>query len=192
MKTIKVRGTGKVLGKASSAIIFFKIAKTSNIYNEAINSLNEGIYEIIEKLKGLGIKKDELNTVDFFVDGIDGGFYSSHKVSVKVKNEGRNINNVLEVLVKSGHNPEVNVYFKSDEEESLREEALIRAILDGKKKGEIIIKSLGGKKVNILEVTYDGEEISREMSIKNKNGYNYNKIFEEIEFIEKINIVFEI
>ncbi|MGL5415856.1 MAG: SIMPL domain-containing protein [Clostridium sp.] len=193
MKTIRVKGIGRAFKKADNAVIYFQIEKKYIDYNDAITRVNEAIYEIIEKFKEIKIKKEDVKTIDFLVDKIETDeFCCMHKVAIEIENNGRNINSILEVLVKSGHNPKIDIYFKVLEEESLREEALIYAILDGKKKGEIIIKTLGAKKINILEVTYDGEEISRGMSVNNKEGYNYNKIFEEIEFIERITIVFEI
>ncbi|MGL4452736.1 MAG: SIMPL domain-containing protein [Sarcina sp.] len=193
MKTIRVKGIGRAFKRADNAVIYFQIEKKNISYNKAITMVNEAIYGIIEKLKEIKIKKEDVKTIDFFVDKIEKDeFCCIHKAAIKIENIGRNINRILEILVKSGHNPKIDIYFKVLEEENLREEALVYAILDGKKKGEIIIKTLGAKNINILEVTYDGEDISRGMSMNNKNGYSYNKVFEELEFIERITIVFEI
>lgn len=203
MRSIKVRGEGVVSSKPTSILLYFEIVKEHPIYEEGVNLVNSAIFSIIDKFIALNITKDRFITTDFKIETCNSldeynnplgviNYKITHSITLNINLEEININQAVELLIKSGHNPSISIEFTLSNYEKLREEALANAIVDGKRKGAIIIKSLGVKNANISSIKYDGEVLNDRVDVFRDGHYFLSKAINEVYIRERVTIIFEI
>lgn len=209
MKTINVIGKGKIKKEPDRAIISFQKIATNKDYDKAIETLNSTIRAVLQGMKNLGINKKDVKTTNFKIyvenkydnelkESIFSHYKAEQKIEIEVPNEQREINKVLKFLSDSDFSANISIDFKVSDEEGLREEALIRAIEDGKNKGNIIANSLNLKISSVNEVIYNNtynifpRNQYNNIVLGKSNNMDFNINPKDIEIEESVTIIFNI
>lgn len=171
---LAVTGEGKVEVIPDTAFIDVGITVNNKpTVAEVQNSINEVNNRIVEMMRKLGIKKEDIKTSNYsiypnysakpipfgigdtIVQGEDqiSGYNGNVSISIKVKDISR-APNVLQEATKAGANQVSGIRFEVEDPNKFREEARNKAIENAKEQAEKLAKSLGirlGKVVNIVE-----------------------------------------
>lgn len=209
MRTINVIGKGKIKKEPDRAIISFQKIATNKDYDKAIETLNSTIRAVLQGIKNLGINEKDVKTTNFQIyaenkydnelkESIFSHYKAEQKIEIEVPNEQREINKVLKFLSDSDFSANISIDFKVSDEEGLREEALIRAIEDGKNKGNIIANSLNLKISSVNEVIYNNtynvfpRNKYNNIVLGQSNNMDFNINPKDIEIEESVTIIFNI
>lgn len=209
MRSINVIGRGKVKKEPDIAIISFQKFATNKDYDKAIEDLNLTIRAVLEGVKNLGINEKDVKTTNFQVqvekkydnelkESVFLHYKAEQKIEIEICNKQREINKLLKFLSGSEFSANINISFKVADEEGLREEALIRAIEDGKSKGNIIANSLNLKISSVNEVIYNNTYNAfprnqyDNIVLAKSNNIDFNINPKDIEIEENIVIIFNI
>lgn len=151
--TIKVTGKGEVSVKPDHAVIILGVI-TEDMKVQNAQQQNAVISnKVIDALKNIGIKQDEIETASYSIERIveyqDSqqvfrGYRVSHLLQVTVK-DLTNVGKVIDVATENGANVVRNISFESTNHEQYYGEALQKATLNAKFNAENIAVSLGLK-----------------------------------------------
>lgn len=210
-KTLSIKGEASYAMKPDICNISFIVNKYNVNYGDCVNELNEEVSNILDKLKKIKIDKDSLTTKDFdirpeniydenlkryvFVE-----YTGEHNINIKIDNDSKLINKVLNLLNQNEFTPKVRISFGLKDESIIKEKALELAINKAKKNSEIIAKNLDIKLISILDIKYNCEEIY----VPNRNyryledmeicesSCDFNIMPEDTKHNESVSIVWEI
>ncbi|MFB7141230.1 SIMPL domain-containing protein [Gottfriedia sp. NPDC056225] len=149
--TIKATGKGEVSVKPDqSTVLLGTVVEDLRVQNaQSQNAIISN--KMIDSLKSIGIKQDEIETNSYTIDRIveyhDSqqifkGYRVSHIFRVIVK-ELANVGKVIDVAVENGANEVRNLSFELSNPDPYYQEALQKATLNAKTNAENIAKSLG-------------------------------------------------
>lgn len=209
MKSINVKGIGEIYRKPDKVIISFQKVSRSKDYDETLNDLNNVINEVVKGLKKLGIDEDSIKTNNFQItaenkydqdlkENVFLNYKAEHTIEIEVNNDNEEINKVLTFLGENKFSANININFKISDIDGVKEEALILAIEDAKRKAEIIANSLGLKIISVNEVNYNTErvEVNRReydnILLAKSNNIDFNIMPKDIKVEELVTIVFSI
>src|SRR3990167_9189026 len=164
---LAVTGEGKVEVIPDVAYVDVGITvSNAPTVDEAQNSINEINNRIVEAMKKLGIKKEDIKTSNYsiypnysFREPATGeseeisGYNGSVSVTIKIKNTDL-APNVLQEATKAGANQVSGIRFEVEDPNKFREQARNKAIENAKEQAQKLAKTLGirlGKVVNIVE-----------------------------------------
>lgn len=164
---LSVVGEGKIEAVPDTAYVEAGIAvnnaKTVEDVQKKIDEVNN---KIINELKSLGIKKEDLKTSNYSINpnyeyeqgnNRITGYNGNVTVSVKIKDMKKTSDAVIKVT-EAGANQVNGIRFVIDEPEKLREEARDKAIANAKEQANRLAQKLGirlGKIINIVESNQD-------------------------------------
>lgn len=209
MKSIDVKGIGEIYRKPDKVIISFQKISRSKNYEEALNNLNTVINEVVKGLKKLGVDEDSIKTSNFQIiaenkydqdlkENIFLNYKAEHTIQIEINNDNEEINKVLNFLGENRFSANINIEFKISDIEGVKEEALILAIEDAKRKAEIIANSLNLKIISVNEVNYNTEKVEmnkREYDnilLAKSNNIDFNIMPKDIKIEEFVIVVFSI
>lgn len=167
-RTIKVTGTGKVSVKPDLTIINLDFSNVLPTYEEALKASTVDVTVVKDALAKAGIDRDSLKTTNFNVN-THYESYRDEKGNYKSKFDGYeyhqslrfkfDINNellgkVLYQLSTIKVDPRFRISYGIKDEEKAKNELLGNAIIDAKKKAEIISKAAGVELDEIIDINY--------------------------------------
>ncbi|MBI4084773.1 MAG: SIMPL domain-containing protein [Candidatus Levybacteria bacterium] len=158
-----VSGEGEVTAVPDTATFTVGVTQTANTVEAAKNQITESANKIIADLKRLGIKEDDIKTINYNVypnqDYAGGrntitGYTARQELQVKVKNVDL-ANKALDSATGNGANQVSGVSFTIDDEkqEKLEDQARRIAIDDAKRKARSIASAADIKLGRIISVT---------------------------------------
>ncbi|PGS53379.1 SIMPL domain-containing protein [Bacillus sp. AFS041924] len=171
--TIKATGKGEVSVKPDqSSVLVGTIVEDMKVQNaQSQNAIISN--KMIDALKSIGIKQDEIETNSYTIDRIveyqDSqqvfkGYRVSHLFKVIVKDLA-NVGKVIDVAVENGANEVRNLTFEVSNPEPYYHEALQKATMNAKSNAENIAKSLGLSINSIpIWIAEEGIQIVRPLS----------------------------
>ena len=164
-------GTGEVTEIPDQATINVGVTKSAATVQDAQKQTNTVANKLIEDLKKLGIKDNDIKTTDYsvnpsspggvgmmmFARGGQNGYEVTQNLEVKVKPTDL-ANKVIDTATKDGANlvGGVNFTFSDDVQKNLEQRATQMAVGDAKQKAQTLANSAGvrlGKIVNIVSST---------------------------------------
>ena len=166
-KTVTISGTGKVFAKPDIGQIDLSVVTEANTVSTAVSDNNQKMNKIIQAIKDLGIKEDDIKTTNYsinpkyqYVSGKSSiiGYEVNQTAQVKI----RDLNKTSQILEKAaglGANQVGSLNFTIDDPEKSKDEARQKAIENAKKKAGDLTNTLGvklGKVVGFSE--YSGGE----------------------------------
>jgi len=159
---ISVSGEGRAFGKPDIAAVSFGMTSEAVKSQDAVNKNNEVMNEVIDAVKALGVKDEDIQTTaynlsplyDYTRGGtVFRGYQLSQQVSVKIRDFDR-ISDILDAATSHGANNVGGLDFRIDDPEKVQAEARAMAIEKAKEKLQNIMRESGlkvGKLVNISE-----------------------------------------
>jgi len=167
-KSVGVGSTVNVTGSAKTTIlkdlttVTVGVRTTDKNVKDALSKNNTSVSKVINALKGIGIKEEDIQTSLFDVSPaynfnrptpIQTGFTVVHDLTVTVKTD--HIGDVINVSSDAGANAFYNLNFKASNEEEVKKELLDKALLDARAKAEEIAKTMGKKVIDYKVVSYE-------------------------------------
>jgi uncharacterized protein YggE len=158
---IVVTGEGVVESEPDIATVQVGVSVQAKTADKVYQETNQTIDSIINALLKLGVKKDEIKTVDFGFspqyDYSNGkqqfiGFQMHHNLSIQVK-KIENIGNIIDHAMFAGANTVSQISFGFQDLEKLKSQARIKAIDAAAKKAKEIADGVGVKLGKILEIS---------------------------------------
>lgn len=162
---ITVSDTGEIYTKPDLAVVVLSTLTEAKTVEQAVSQNTQKMNKIIEEVKSLDIKEEDLKTLDFNVspryEYPEGGLYRSgqralvgyevrQSLQVKIR-EMDKISSVLDKGTSAGANQVGNLNFIVDNQEEIKEQARAEAIKKAKEKAENIASQLGVDLVRIID-----------------------------------------
>lgn len=164
---LSVIGEGKVDAIPDTAYVDAGILVNNEVtVNGVQQKIDETNNKIIDALKGLGIKKEDIKTSNYSINpnySYDGkenkitGYNGNVSISIKIK-DMKKASDVVTKVTEAGANQVNGVRFAIDSPDKLREEARDNAIANAKEQANKLAQKLGirlGKIINIVESNQD-------------------------------------
>lgn len=165
-KTITVTGTGKVNMKPEVARFTAGVQKFGSTVSEAMSEEEKATKNIVEILKGSGVKDEDIRTAYFSVwpqtsDTYDSsgvkktqitGYSVSNSVDVKVRNVDQ-ASNLLGKVISAGANNISGLTFGADDPKEQEAEARQKAVDDAREKAEKMAQAAGRKLGKIISIS---------------------------------------
>lgn len=174
MKTITVKGTGRVQVKPDLIVVTLRLATEDKEYGKAMELAAEKIDMTSQALESIGFEKGALKTTDFNVhtkyesvrdkDGsyksMFKGYECSHSLKTEFDFDTKLLAKVLSTISRCLTKPELSVSFTMKNPTTVGEELLKSAAKNAKEKAEILCAASGVKLGELVSVAYDWNEIN--------------------------------
>lgn len=152
-RTININGEGKVTAIPDIALVSLGLSTEKKKVSDAQAENSKTINSLLEKLKGLGIAKEDIKTVNYSIypayDWTDGrqilrGYTVAQDLQVKIRKTDI-VDQVLQVAGDLSLNQIGGLTFDIDQPEVYRQEARIKALENAKAKADDLAKVMGVK-----------------------------------------------
>lgn len=168
-RQIVVTGKGKLKIHPDKTRVELDIITLEEKYSDCVECHNKKMQTIMEGLCSIGFNKEDIVTTSFNVKSKYERCYDEKSESYKsefigyensqgVKIEFDRDSNLLRVVLgkisESNVNPIINLSFFISDEDSVKDLLLERAVIDSKKKAEIMSKAAETKLGRIIEINY--------------------------------------
>jgi hypothetical protein len=162
-KTIVVSGTGSVFSKPDLAYVTIAVQTQSKDAQSAQQDNARKMTSTIDTLKSKGISENDVRTVGYRLDPMMDyeskppvivGYLAVNTIQITVR-DLNNVGKIIDTAVSAGANVVQNIQFaiSKDRLSGLRNEAIVSAIEDARKKAEATSKSLGVELIGPTEVS---------------------------------------
>lgn len=163
VSTINVSGTCEVSVPADVGYIQMGVETQNKDVKEAQNENAQRMTEIIDAVKELGLKDEDITTSNYsiypsydYADGMrsEEPIYYTVSNTVKLKVKDLDIlGDVIDIATEAGANRAYNIYFDAEDTVAAQDDALAKAVEDALRKANIIagaanVKVVGVKTIN--------------------------------------------
>lgn len=168
-KVLKVEASGIGKIKPDQIEINIVISRKSEIYEDAINLINQDLERMIQALDEIGIERDQTKTTSLRVsndyenyedNGVwknkHLGYITTHQLKVKIDYDLDLLGDFMYKFSGLGINPEIDFNFTAKDKSEAIDTAIDDAIASAKAKAEKIAKSTGVKIAEIIAINYVG------------------------------------
>jgi uncharacterized protein len=168
-RTIVISGHGEVRAAPDFAILSLGVFKNAPTAKEALDANTEAMNAVIAALKAAGIDAKDIQTSNFMVnprydyqnDGsastpISHGFDVSNTVTVIVKQLG-DVGRILDQAVSAGANQVNSISFGLKKAEMAMDEARKFAVIEAKRKADLLAQASGVTLGNIVTINEGGD-----------------------------------
>jgi uncharacterized protein len=157
-----VSGTGKSSAKPDMAVVTVGVSANATTVETAQEQMNGNINKVIEVIKKLGIKAEDIKTTNYSVNPITdfregsqkiNGYSANTNVSIKVRDTSK-ANSVVDAATGAGANQIGGVSFEVSDKTKAENETREMAVKEAKKKAEDAARIAGfklGRIVNYSE-----------------------------------------
>jgi len=170
-KIIRVEGKGIIRRKPDVIRLSFNL-KTENVkYEAAISEYNEHNEKLVEAVGATGLMKEDIKTTNLHVgthyeQEHDGKFYKNvfkgyqitSKLYLEMQMDMNKLSKLIEEITRRGTTPEFNITFGVSDEDRVLEEALKEAVLDARKKANILAEAMEVKLGHVKVITAVNED----------------------------------
>ena len=171
---ISVSGQGKIYAKPDVAVLVLGSKDSGFKVSDAVKINTEKMNKIIEDIKDLGVKEEDIQTTQYSIEPnynwtesrgrIFEGYNVTQQITVKVRDFDK-IGSILDKATSGGANEVGNLQFTIDNPEKVQAEAKTKAIEQAKDKAKVLAKQAGLKLVKIVNIS-DGYQPSPMSSYK--------------------------
>ena len=174
MRTITVRGTGKVSMKPDLTVVSVTLKSLDKNYEKSMQEASGQIESIRTALCGLGFGKDELKTLSFNVNAeyegirdengnyknVFSGYSVMHRLKVEFSFDSKRLSDVLYTVSGCTAEPEMNIHFTVKDKDAVKKTILENAAKDARERAEILASASGVKLGELVSVTYGEADIN--------------------------------
>lgn len=215
MKTITVKGLGKVTKSPDSIIINMKLLSFDKEYDLTMEKATKNLEEINSSLINIGFCKDMIKTTDFNVytkyDNVMVentykytfmGYECQQALKIQFDMDIKKLANVCSVISKCNAEPEITVHFTIKNPKELNEELLKSAATNASEKAKILCEATGVKLGDLVNIDYNWHDLN---TYSNTNYHlekrclaastmqnNIDITPDDIDFSEEVTFIWEI
>ncbi len=215
MKTITVKGLGKVTKSPDSIIINMKLLSFDKEYDLTMEKATKNLEEINSSLINIGFCKDMIKTTDFNVytkyDNVRVentykytfmGYECQQALKIQFDMDIKKLANVCSVISKCNAEPEITVHFTIKNPKELNEELLKSAATNASEKAKILCEATGVKLGDLVNIDYNWHDLN---TYSNTNYHlekrclaastmqnNIDITPDDIDFSEEVTFIWEI
>ena len=215
MKTITVKGLGKVTKSPDSIIINMKLLSFDKEYDLTMEKATKNLEEINSSLINIGFCKDMIKTTDFNVYTkynnvrVENtykytfmGYECQQALKIQFDMDIKKLANVCSVISKCNAEPEITVHFTIKNPKELNEELLKSAATNASEKAKILCEATGVKLGDLVNIDYNWHDLN---TYSNTNYHlekrclaastmqnNIDITPDDIDFSEEVTFIWEI
>ncbi len=174
MKTITVKGVGKISVKPDLIVLSLSLESIDKDYATAMNKAALKITELNKSLESVGFEKESVKTTNFSVNAdyerkkdyldnyynVFNGYIVNHRLKVSFDFDTKVLSAALVAISSCVSNPELSIMFTVKDTSAVNEELLKSAAQNAKKKAEILCTASGVTLGDLVNIDYNWEEIN--------------------------------
>ena len=174
MKTITVKGVGKVSEKPDYIEISLKLNSVDKDYGKTIEHISEKIDKLNKSLEEIGFEKGSLKTTNFNVktrydsvktktgdyESVFKGYECRHSLKLSFDFDTKRLAKVLSAMTACVANPEFSISFTVKDQTKISKELLISASKNAKEKAEILCEASGTKLGELISIDYNWGDLN--------------------------------
>lgn len=165
--TLTVYGQGEVMAAPDEAVVSLGAVAQAAVAKEAQDQVNQTVQKITDSIRKLGIPTQNIRTSNLMLQPVYGGeappdrgipseprivgYRASNTVEVTV-DEVRRAGDVVDAGIQAGANQLEGLQFRLKNDSAQRQEALRKAVSNGKEKAQAMANALGVLLVGLAEV----------------------------------------
>lgn len=162
MSGVVVTGTAEVKAQPDIAHVTFGVTTEAADANEAARTNAQRTQAVIDAIIRFGVPRANIETVQYSVNPIQDykasppttvGYRVSNQVRVKLTDIPR-IGALIDAAIRAGANDVQGVTFTVENDQAIRQEAIVQAIRNAQAKAKVIADTLG---IRLGQVTYVSE-----------------------------------
>lgn len=173
MKTITVKGIGKVSAKPDFVVLSMELESQNKNYESAMNLAAESIDHLNGALESVGFEKEAVKTTHFNVrtdydnvrrkDGgyerVFNGYVVSHSLKVSFDFDSSRLTKALSAVGSCLAHPQLSILFTVKDATAINEEMLRTATQNAHRKAEILCEASGKKLGDLISIDYNWGEL---------------------------------
>ena len=174
MRTITVKGTGRVSARPDYIVLSLNIEALSETYDRAMTDASERIKKLQDTAVFVGYEKSDMKTTSFNVqtryENVKdrqgnykrefAGYACSYHLKLAFDFDSKQLAKVISAIANCGAQPEISIAFTVKNPERISEELLINATENAKTKAEILCKASGNTLGQLLNIDYNWGELN--------------------------------
>lgn len=166
-RTISIMGEGKVTAIPDIALVSLGLTTEKKSVSDAQSENSKTINSLIDKLKALGIAKEDITTTNYSIypayDWTNGkqilrGYTVSQDVQVKIRQTDK-VDDVLKAAGDLNLNQIGGLTFTIDNPENYKQQARIKALENAKDKADALAKVMGVKLGKVISFSESGGNV---------------------------------
>ena len=175
-RTITVRGTGKISKAPDQIALLLSLECTDIKYDKVGESANRAITFLTVAVNGAGLDEKELKTQSYQIDtdydnvrNKDGNYHRVFNgyvcricTAIRFPLDMKLLGLVLHTISECKANPEIGIHFELADEDAAKDEMLVEAAKDAKKKAELLAKAADVSLGQLQSIQYAWDEIKFE------------------------------
>lgn len=173
MKTITVKGIGKLVVSPDVTVVKLHIKKVTPTYEMALNASARDASEIKDMLSKIGFDRDEIKTSSFSIrqaqesyrtkDGYTKyrniGYEYNQELRLSFPNDNQKLGEIIFILSKHSVDAEIHFEFTVSDSESAKDKLLASAVENAIKKANILALSAHIQLGSIVDIDYSWTDI---------------------------------
>jgi uncharacterized protein len=177
--SVVVTGRGEAFGRPDRAIVRTGAMAQAAKASDAQRQVNERVTEVVEKLKGLGIPQERIQTVGLTLGPVYAheerqpgqveqriiGYQATNTVQVQLEDLTQ-IGAVVDAALGAGANQLEGVWFELKDDAAQRREAIKKAVAEAREKAGAIEAATGTQLTGIIEIVEGGVDVVRPMMMQ--------------------------
>lgn len=167
---ITVQGVGRLSIEPDTAVIRCKVSALNKSYTGANQEMNQRVDLLRQALTAEGFAKTDLKTTDFGMtretkrnpktDEYEfSGFNAAHALELRLPLDKARVNRVMEALLGSKAEAQVDIAFAVADPEPVRQRLLTAAVENARQRAETIARAAGTKLGKIAHISYGVAEV---------------------------------
>ena len=174
MRTITVKGTGKVSARPDYIVLSLNIEALSETYDRAMTDASERIKKLQDTAVFVGYEKSDMKTTSFNVqtryENVKdrqgnykrefAGYACSYHLKLAFNFDSKQLAKVISAIANCGAQPEISIAFTVKNPERISEDLLISATENAKTKAEVLCKASGNTLGQLLNIDYNWGELN--------------------------------
>lgn len=209
VKTLRVTGETSISVKPDLIIFLLRASKLCKEYEEAVRKSTELTVKIKDLVEDCGFNREKLKTDSLSVEPEyeyeekkDGsrkkilvGYRYKHDSFIEFNNDNEVLGKLIYEVSKSELDVEFYVKYDLKDKAKYKEEALVKAVEQAKRKADIIANTSRVKLLDIRSIDYSFDKIGIDMvydSMSMARSYDIDIDAEDIEISEDIEITWNI
>lgn len=174
MKTITVKGMGKISVSPDLIVISMKLETKNKEYDKTMESASEKIELLNTSLENIGFEKNSVKTTAFKVrtdyesvktkDGVYksvfSGYACNHNLKIEFDFDTKRLSEVISTISKCLAKPELSISFTVKDPSKISRDLLISASKNAKQKAEALCEASNVKLGDLISIDYNWGELN--------------------------------
>lgn len=194
MRTITIKGVGRIKRKPDTIIISLIIEALNQSYDVLVEEINSKVEALSQSLERNNISRDLLKTSNLVIDTdyeneqqsngtykrMFKGYKAREFLTLKLPFDNLKVSMAFKAITDSKTNPEINISFTIDDSLSLSDELLELASKDAYRQAQTLARANGGKLGDLIRIEYNANnqsprEMNSVMTLRNTSStINFN------------------